>query len=63
MRYRGYLTNPNRNNATTTVPKAAINYILFDENFKYVSGNFSSAGVANTVKSHYSDAQLCKIYR
>jgi hypothetical protein len=27
--------------ALTTVPKAYINYIFFDEQFKFVSGNFS----------------------
>jgi RHS repeat-associated protein len=46
---------------TGTVPKAYINWILFDENFKFVSGNFSRVGTANTVKSHYGDASLQNI--
>ena len=57
----GFLTDPDRNNGATTVPKAYINYILFDENFKYIAGNFSRVGAANTVKSHYADAQLQNI--
>lgn len=57
----GYLTDPDRNNSTGTVPKASVNYILFDENFKYVAGNFSAVGAANIVKNHYADAQLQNI--
>lgn len=48
--------------ATTTVPKAYINYILFDEQFKYVAGNFSRVGTSGSVKSHWNvDAQLQNI--
>lgn len=55
----GFLTDPNRGTGTT--PKAYINYILFDEQFNYVGGNFSRVGTANTVKSHYGDAQMQNI--
>lgn len=57
----GFLTNTSRNPAQNTTPKAAINYILFDENFQYVSGNFSPVGAANAVKDHYGDAQMQNI--
>jgi RHS repeat-associated protein len=33
-------------------PKAAINWIILDEQFKYVSGGFSMAGDGNIVKNH-----------
>ncbi len=52
------LQNTNRNNnGTVQTPKAYINYILFDEQFKVVKCNFSRVGSANTVKDHYSDLQ------
>ncbi|MBO9573055.1 MAG: hypothetical protein J7497_12755, partial [Chitinophagaceae bacterium] len=44
-----------------TVPKAYINWIQFDENFRFVSGNFSRVGTANTVKNHYTDAAMQNI--
>lgn len=46
---------------TGTVPKAYINWILFDENFKIVTGNFSRVGTAGSVKSHYGDPQMQNI--
>lgn len=51
------------NNETgTTVPKAFINYIFFDDQFKFVSGNFSRVGTSGLVKSHWNtDAQLQNI--
>ena len=55
----GFLSDPNRGTGTT--PKAYINYILFDEQFNYVGGNFSRVGTANTVKSHYGDASMQNI--
>jgi len=55
----GFLTNTGRGSGT--VPKAYINWILFDDQFNYVTGNFSRVGSANTVKSHYSDAALQNI--
>ncbi len=53
----GYLGDPGRNTATTATPKAYINWILLDENFKYVNGSFDRVWDANdpnahTVKSH-----------
>jgi hypothetical protein len=54
-----FLTNTNRGAGTT--PKAYINWILFDEQFKYVDGNFSRVGGPNAVKDHYGDAQLQNI--
>lgn len=50
-----FSTAPGRNdNGTSTTPQAYINWILFDNNFKYVSGNFSRVGAANIVKDHYT---------
>ncbi|MBL7698666.1 MAG: hypothetical protein JNK79_10920 [Chitinophagaceae bacterium] len=49
----------NNSEAATTVPKAYINYILFDEQFQYVSGNASRVGSSGSVKNHWNtDAQL-----
>jgi RHS repeat-associated protein len=47
----GFLINSNRTPAAQT-PKAAINWILLDDNFNYVTGSFDAVGSANTVKSH-----------
>lgn len=38
--------------AAPTIPKAYINYIFFDEQFKVVSSGFSKVGTAGTVKTH-----------
>ena len=38
--------------APTTVPKAYINYIFFDEQFKYAGGGASRVGGTGTVKDH-----------
>jgi len=46
-----FLTNTNRGSGGTT-PKAYINWILFDENFKYVDGNFERVRKANQVEDH-----------
>jgi RHS repeat-associated protein len=47
---------------SSSVPKAYINYILFDEQFKYSGGNFSQVGSSGTVKNHwFSDGQLQNI--
>jgi hypothetical protein len=47
------------NGESTTVPKAYINYILLDEQFRYVSGGFSRVGTSGTVKNHwFDDTQL-----
>ncbi|PZR09054.1 MAG: hypothetical protein DI539_22300, partial [Flavobacterium psychrophilum] len=49
------------NGESTTVPKAYINYLLFDEQFKFVAGNASRVGASGSVKSHWNDAQLQNI--
>jgi RHS repeat-associated protein len=41
------------NGENTTIPKAYINYILFDEQFKYVGGGASRVGTSGTVKDHW----------
>ena len=47
------------NEAPTTVPKAYINYIFFDEQFKYAGGGASRVGETGTVKDHWqADATL-----
>lgn len=54
----------NNNETGTTVPKAYINYIFLDEQFKYIdgSGGFSRVGSAGTVKNHWNiDAALQNI--
>ncbi|MBS1755984.1 MAG: hypothetical protein JSU03_01770, partial [Bacteroidetes bacterium] len=38
-----------------TVPKAYINYLFFDEQFKCVSSGFSKVGTNGTVKDHHSE--------
>ncbi len=54
-----FLNDGNRGGGT--VPKAYINYILFDENFKFVAGNFSRVGSNSAVKNHYNDGQMQNI--
>jgi RHS repeat-associated protein len=54
-----FLTDIDRGGGTT--PKAYINWILFDENFRYVDGNFSRVGSANAVRDHGNDATLQNI--
>jgi len=50
------------NGETTTIPKAYINYIFLDEQFKYAGGNFSRVGSSGVVKDHWTaDAQLQNI--
>lgn len=52
----------NNSEPATTVPKAYINYIFFDEQFKYVGGDASRVGSSGSVKDHwYVDAQLQNI--
>jgi len=50
-----FLSDPDRNNGgASTVPKAYINYILLDENFRYKGGGFSRVDEnPNVVKDHY----------
>ncbi len=57
-----FLTDDDRDDdGTSTTPKAYINYILFDDQFHYVSGNFSRVGSSGSVKSHHNDAVLQNI--
>ncbi|MFN4314486.1 MAG: RHS repeat-associated core domain-containing protein [Chitinophagaceae bacterium] len=47
------------NGESGTVPKAYINFILLDDQFRFVSGDFSRVGASGTVKDHwYTDGQL-----
>lgn len=50
-----FLTNNNSTRLTvsSTIPRAYINYIIFDEHFKFVSGNASPVGSAGVVKDHH----------
>ena len=45
------------NNQNSAKPKAYINYLFFDEHFKFVSGSFSPVGTNSTVKDHHSELQ------
>lgn len=45
----------NNNETGTTVPKAYINYIFLDEQFKYVSGGASRVGSSGVVKNHWTE--------
>ncbi|MFT3910236.1 MAG: DUF6443 domain-containing protein [Ferruginibacter sp.] len=52
----------NNSEPATTIPKAYINYIFLDEQFKYAGGNFSRVGASGSVKDHWqADAQLQNI--
>ncbi len=54
-----FLTNGDRGGGA--VARAHINWILFDENFRYVTGGFSRVGNANIIKDHYTDASMQNI--
>jgi RHS repeat-associated protein len=44
---------------TSSSPKAYINYIFFDEQFRYAGSGFSRVGASGTVKSHwFEDASM-----
>ena len=50
------------NESPTTVPKAYINYIFFDDQFKYAGSGFSRVGTSGVVKDHWNvDAALQNI--
>jgi RHS repeat-associated protein len=59
----GFLQQPGRDNPNAaTRPKAFINYILLDDQFKFVSGNFSAVeNVPDSLKQHYRDLALQNI--
>ncbi|RXK87446.1 RHS repeat-associated core domain-containing protein [Filimonas effusa] len=46
---------------TNGVPRAAINYIFFDEQLRYVTGGFSMVASSAGSKEHYNDAALQNI--
>ena len=47
------------NGESGTVPKAYINFMLLDDQFRFVGGDFSRVGTSGTVKDHwFTDAQL-----
>ena len=41
------------NGETTTIPKAYINYIFLDEQFKFAGGSASRVGISGSVKDHW----------
>jgi RHS repeat-associated protein len=47
---RDFLKNPDRGEGT--IPRAYINWVLFDENFKYVKGGFEKVQNANQFEPH-----------
>lgn len=52
----------NNSESSTTVPKAYINYILFDEQFKYAGGDASRVVTSGSVTDHwYVDPKLQNI--
>jgi RHS repeat-associated protein len=46
-----------QNNSNPQTPKAYINYLFFDEQFKCVGSGFSSVGSNSVVKDHHSELQ------
>ncbi|MBS1733765.1 MAG: hypothetical protein JST02_10765 [Bacteroidetes bacterium] len=49
-----FLSSQENNNSAPTVPKAYINYIFFDEQFKYAGSGCSRVGNSNEVTDHYT---------
>ncbi len=47
--------------SNSTRPKAFINYILFDEQFKYAGGGASMVDAQNVFKQHFSDLQNIQV--
>ncbi len=45
----------NNNETGTSIPKAYVNYIFLDEQFKYAGGGWSRVGASGTVKQHWTD--------
>lgn len=53
-----YLNDPARNNpGYSTRPRAFINYVFLDEQFKFVAGGFSAVNNTPALKDHYSELQ------
>ena len=45
----------NNNETGTSIPKAYVNYIFLDEQFKFAGGGWSRVGASGTVKQHWTD--------
>jgi len=43
------------NSSHYQIPRAYINYIVFDEQFKYVTGGYSPVGTNSVLKDHHAD--------
>ena len=43
---------------TSSSPKAYINYIILDDQLKYVTSGFSRVGTSGSVKNHWNDASM-----
>jgi hypothetical protein len=53
-----YLTQPGRDNSSyPNRPKAFINYIFLDEQFRYAGGGVSAVNNTEGIKDHFSDLQ------
>jgi RHS repeat-associated protein len=53
-----YLADPLRDNASYTQrPRAFINYVFLDEQFKFVAGGFSAVNNTPGLKNHFSELQ------
>jgi len=53
-----FIENPGRDNSTYPQrPKAFINYLFLDEQFKYVTGGFSPVNSTSALKNHFSELQ------
>ncbi len=59
----GFLNNGNRIPVTSSIPRAYINYIIFDDHFRYVSGGLSPVGMngIGAVTSHHDDPNMQNI--
>ncbi|MFL9485699.1 DUF6443 domain-containing protein [Chitinophagaceae bacterium LWZ2-11] len=53
-----FLTNSSRLAINSNTPRAYINYIVFDEHFKYVTGNVSPVGTVGVLKDHRDDIAM-----
>lgn len=47
--------------SSSTSPKAYINYIILDDQLRYVTSGFSRAGSSGAVKNHWNDASMQNI--
>jgi RHS repeat-associated protein len=54
-----FLTGGTRTSTASSVPRAYINYILFDDHFQYVTGGFSTVGSNGAIKVY--DASVSEL--